>query len=371
MIRVPESDQYLDDVPRILPRLNHNQLGPWKSSKTPEGPPQTKSLVINIPVQLLASSDEATGDTLAERLIVESDDTQPINGRIPLRGPNLSAVHRQAVATGSLLNLLADKSGIVATSSSSVGCLMQHVKERFHTQGTTKQMPTFYWSVRPLWHGGSEPNRLDALRLTKHLMSPNYSDSLAFDLQRDYARKLRNKSQLPGATQRAKNTLRGARSMPTRAHLGVDSLQKLMQAYRDYGSSFKDGSPLIFDWTTHFARCCSESEPLQCPLSERPGANFRHALSPELLLDPRLNKQAEGAGLIAGGLVRPSRCQWVLVGESPGDTPLPAALLHLIDAALARPLYEPAEEQPNPLKRPRTMEMEDGASNLRSPRNTA
>ena len=59
------------------------------------------------------------------------------------------------------------------------------------------------------------------------------------------------------------------------------------------------------------------------------------------------------------------------MGESPGDTPLPAALLRLIDAALARPLYEPAEEQPNPLKRPRTMEMEDGASNLRSPRNTA
>ena len=62
---------------------------------------------------------------------------------------------------------------------------------------------------------------------------------------------------------------------------------------------------------------------------------FKHALAPELLLNPALNEHALEAGLAEGAALRPSKSwRWALICESPSTVPIPEQLADLIDHTL-------------------------------------
>jgi len=253
---------------------------------------------------------------------------------------------RQALGTGVLLSLLSDHSCITAAAAAKVDNPNQHVRTSWRTQleCTTHTLPSFYWSLSALWtasresFGSREPKELLAgVRMTKHVLCPTYSDSLSFDVKRTHTANLTHKAQQPGAptSKRMKTALEDACHVPAKAHLGVTSLPQLMQAYMDYSSN---GAPIVpmSDWREHFSRCREGSEPLSCLLSERPSQLFKHALSPELLLNPELNDHALEAGITLGAHLRASRqWRWLLIGDSPSETAPPPQLAQLIDDALA------------------------------------
>ena len=58
-----------------------------------------------------------------------------------------------------------------------------------------------------------------------------------FDLQRKHAAELYNRAQLAGTAvgKRARDAIKGAHRMPSKAHLEVTSLPRLLNVYKHYG----------------------------------------------------------------------------------------------------------------------------------------
>ena len=351
MIAIPETCAMqcsLQGSTPSVPKVDHNEAGPWYRLRQSEEQVQTQihSLVVNVPLELLVPGHGTKGDTLVQRLISGDDDDLriPIDGLSQCNPPSdgiASETLRQAHATAALIDLLSDRSGIVARSETRVGTPQQHVKRSWksHNGCVTHWLPSYYWSIGALWSSEGRDKELAGVRLTKHVVANCYSDSLSFDLQRQHAAELYNTAQLAGTAvgKRAREVLKGAHRVPSKAHLQVTSLARLLSVYKQYGCASSEGAPLVplSDWEQHLARCREGSEPLSCPLAARPSLVFKHALAPEVLLNPALNEHALEAGLAEGAALRPSKSwRWALICESPATVPIPEQLADLIDYTL-------------------------------------
>ena len=200
------------------------------------------------------------------------------------------------------------------------------------------------------------------LRLWKHILDPLCSDSLSLDSQRQPTAELHAKASQPGGAgqKRARSALYESRFLPTKAHLRINSLDKLLQAYKSLGGA--TSSPLVRDWKRHCARVQPGSDLFATPLASRPSLQHLHALAPELLLDPRLYPRALTAGYEADAveeqldcsnycaspfqmpsLVTENHLVWVLsTGISPLYARLPSELSEMLDKSLRSTAAPPA-----------------------------
>ena len=213
-----------------------------------------------------------------QRLVSGDEDLSiPVDGLSQRNPPSdgiASEILRQAHATAALIQLLTDRSGIVARSGTRSGTdPHQHVKTSWKSQSgcATHWLPSFWWSIAALWSSEGGDKELAGVRLTKHVVCKSYSDSLGFDLQRQHAAELYNTAQLAGTAvgKRAREAIKGAHRLPSKAHLQVTSLPRLLNVYKQYGCASSEGAPLVplSDWEQHLARCREGSEPLSCPLA--------------------------------------------------------------------------------------------------------
>ena len=343
------------------PDVDYSLPGPWTRLETDATRKASfaRSFAINVPLRLIHTQQESDGGSLAARLL-----------RAPRAECEEDAANlrdrKEAKAVGTFLSLLSDTSieSLPANKRPRGGSFGGNARLDAHCRtcyrwwdgATTRYQSSYMWCVEAVFAPTEEgePPRLAGLRLWKHIIDPFFSDSLSLDAQRQLTAELHAKaSQTGGAGQkRARAALSDSNFLPSKAHLRINSLYKLMEAYRSMGTT---SSPLVPDWKRHCARIQPGYDLFATPLATRPADRHVHALAPELLLNPRMNRHALTAGyededvvkeqlkrsnysaspFQMPSLVTKNRMVWMLSsGNSPLYARLPSELSVMLDKSL-------------------------------------
>ena len=217
-----------------------------------------------------------------------------------------------------------------------------HTRDSYRTYAHSEVLTSYVFTIELLLRvyrtaeDGAPVSRPVGLRVWKHAISPNYSDSLLFDRQRWSVASLKAK---PASRKRARDAVG-----PT-----IGSLADLLRLYQ---RMCRDAPPLVGSWDTLLRK--PRTPPLSGDLYARDAPNELHVLAPELLLDPRNNQRALTAGIDATNkwqseastygtsplVLGPTGCPHYALdpGSDPLCAPLPKGLLRL----LCRPPRPPA-----------------------------